>query len=151
MTGRENPSTVGRDQAGAMLREARVAQLATADAAGHPHIVPVCFAFDGTAIYIAIDEKPKRASPRQLRRVRNILANPQVALIVDHYEEDWEHLRYVLVLGTATTAEEGADHARALALLREKYAQYRAMRLEGRPIIKILPTRIVAWAAAGSA
>jgi PPOX class probable F420-dependent enzyme len=134
-----------------MLREARVARLATADAAGHPHIVPVCFAFDGTAIYIAIDEKPKRASPRQLRRVRNILANPQVALIVDHYEEDWEHLRYVLVLGTATTAEEGADHVRALALLREKYAQYRAMRLEGRPIIKILPNRIVAWAAAGSA
>ncbi len=147
MTGSENASTAGRSRADTMLREARVARLATADAAGQPHVIPVCFVFDGTAIYIVIDEKPKRTSPRHLRRVRNILANPRVALVVDHYEEDWDRLRYALVLGTATMAEEGADHARAIALLREKYPQYRAMRLDGRPIIKIVPNRVAAWAA----
>jgi PPOX class probable F420-dependent enzyme len=131
-----------------MLREARVARLATADARGHPHVIPICFVFDGRAIYTAIDEKPKLASPKRLRRIRNIEANPGVALVVDHYDEDWVRLRYVLVSGTAQVIEGGDDHARAVALLQDKYPQYRAMRLEGRPMIKITPGRVVAWAAA---
>ncbi len=131
--------------AGVMLAEARVGRLATADAEGRPHAVPICFAFDGRHLYTAIDEKPKRAAPRRLRRVRNIEANPQVALVVDHYEEDWRRLRYVLISGTARVIAEGREHARAIALLREKYPQYRAMRLEGRPVIKISPRRVAAW------
>lgn len=131
-----------------MLREARVARLATADGRGHPHVIPVCFVFDGHAIYTAVDEKPKLASPRRLRRIRNIEANPSVALVVDLYDEDWGRLRYVLVSGTAQVIEGGDDHARAVVLLRDKYPQYRTMRLEGRPMIKIAPRRVVAWAAA---
>lgn len=128
-----------------MLRDARVARLATADAHGAPHVIPVCFAFDGRAIYSAIDEKPKRTSPRGLRRVRNIVANPRVALVVDHYEEDWRRLRYVLVRGTATIIDRGAEHRRAISRLRDKYRQYRSMPLEARPVLKISPLAISAW------
>ena len=130
-----------------MLRDARIARLATADAQGKPHVIPVCFAFDGHAIYSAIDEKPKRTSPRGLRRVRNIAANPRVALVVDHYEEDWRRLRYVLVQGRATIVDGGPDHRRAIARLRDKYPQYRTMHLEGRPVLKISPSAIAAWEA----
>jgi len=139
----------GSVDAEAMLREARIARLATADPNGQPHVVPVCFAYDGTAIYIVIDEKPKRTAPQRLRRVRNIIANPKVAMIVDHYEEDWRRLRYTLVTGTARVIESGPDHIRAIALLREKYPQYRTMRLEGRPVVVISPAGTIAWAAEG--
>lgn len=147
MAGSADPPTAGGAWAEALLRDARVARLATADATGQPHVVPVCFAVDGTAIYIAIDEKPKRAAPHGLRRVRNILANPRVALIVDHYEEDWRRLRYALVTGTAQVIDSGPDHRRAIVRLREKYPQYRAMRLEDRPVVKLSPHRVVGWAA----
>src|SRR5436853_257731 len=139
---------MGRPRAEAMLlREARVARLATADAAGQPHVVPVCFAVDGRTIYTPLDEKLKRVAPRRLRRVRNIEANPRIALIVDHYEEDWRRLRFALVTGTARIIEDGPEHARAIALLREKYPQYRAMRLEDRPVLVISPNTVVTWAA----
>ncbi len=130
-----------------LLRRARVGHLATADRTGAPHVIPVCFVFDGRTVYSEIDEKPKRASPRRLRRVRNIVANPRVALVVDEYDEDWRRLRYVLVLGTARILERGAEHARAIVLLRRKYPQYRLMRLEDRPLLRITPRRFVAWAA----
>jgi PPOX class probable F420-dependent enzyme len=130
-----------------MLRDARVARLATADAHGAPHVIPVCFVFVRGAIYSAIDAKPKRTSPRGLRRVRNILANPRVALVVDHYDEDWDRLWYVLVQGTATIVDRGGDHSRAIARLRAKYRQYRTMRLDTRPVIKISRLKIAGWEA----
>ena len=141
------PRRRARPFADLMLRSARVARLATADARGAPHVIPVCFAFDGQVIYTAIDKKPKRTSPRGLRRVRNIIANPRVALMIDHYAEDWRRLRYVLVRGTAVILDRGPEHRRAIARLRDKYRQYRTMRLEGRPVLKISPLRIAAWEA----
>ena len=132
----------------------RVAHLATADARGKPLVVPVCFACGKDCIYSVLDEKPKRVTVSRLRRVRNILANPQVCLLVDHYEEDWSRLAYILIEGTAkilTEKSEGTEHAEALRLLREKYPQYRAMRLEGRPVIKISPQRFIPWKATPTA
>ena len=129
----------------------RVARLATADARGKPLVVPVCFVCGKDSIYSALDEKPKRVTASRLRRVRNILSNPQVCLLVDHYEEDWSRLAYILIEGTAkiltekTEGTEGTERAEALRLLREKYPQYRAMRLEGRPVIKISPQRLITW------
>ncbi len=134
--------------ASTMLRDARVARLATADAQGNPHVIPVCFVFDGHAIYTAIDEKPKRTSPHGLRRVRNILANPRVALVVDHYDEDWRRLRYVLIRGTATIIDGGRDHRAAIARLRDKYRQYGTMRLETRPVVKISLVTVTVWGGA---
>ena len=76
----------------AFLVRQRVARLATADAGGRPHAVPVCFAYRTGTIYIALDEKPKDVPPDRLKRVRNILENPDVTLIADRYAEDWGRL-----------------------------------------------------------
>ena len=137
------------------LADARVARLATADANGCPHTIPVCFAFadlgyGGENIYIVLDQKPKTAQLTRLRRVRNILANPQAALIVDHYDEDWQSLRYILVScrGELLTGDED-ETTLAVALLREKYPQYRDMALEGNPVIKLTPRRYTAWSFTG--
>ena len=127
------------------LRSARFGHLATADARGRPHVIPVCYDFDGESIYSVLDAKPKTTPLRQLRRVRNILANPRVSLVVDHYEEDWTNLRYVLVSGDAGLLQEGEEWARAIAMLREKYPQYREMDLDESPVIKITPARFVPW------
>ena len=99
--------------------------LATADANGRPHVIPVCFAYDGQHIYSVLDAKPKRGALTGLRRVRNILANPQVSLVIDHYDEDWTRLWYLLVQGRAELVEDGPEPPAAIALLREKYPQYR--------------------------
>ncbi len=137
------------------LADSRVARLATADANGRPHAIPVCFAYvsdgnRGQAIYIVLDQKPKAVELTRLRRVRNILENPQAALVVDHYDEDWQALRYVLVSCRAELLSGEEDEAaKALALLREKYQQYREMELEGNPVIKLTPQRFTAWSFSG--
>jgi len=127
------------------IRSARVAHLATADAHGQPHVIPICFVFDGKYFYSPIDEKPKRTAPEKLKRVKNIRENAQVALVVDHYDEDWRKLSYVLVSGKARVLLSGAKHRNAVRLLRRKYRQYRSMAIERRPVICIAPTRLRAW------
>jgi PPOX class probable F420-dependent enzyme len=112
----------------AMLREARVGRLGTADAAGRPLVVPVCFVFDSGAIYSAVDDKPKRT--RNLRRLRNVAENPQASLLVDVWDEDWTRLAWVSVDGHPDVLTAGAEFARALEALRAKYPQYRTMNLE---------------------
>ena len=77
--------------------------------------------------------------------VRNIRANPQVSLVVDHYEENWERLWYILISGTAQLLEEGAERPAAIQILREKYAQYRLMNIDPNPVIKITPSNVVSW------
>ncbi len=129
----------------ARLSETPVGHLATADANGRPHVIPVCFAYDGQRIYSVLDAKPKRGSLTGLRRVRNILANPQVSLVIDHYDEDWTRLWYLLLQGHAELVEDGPEPPAAIAMLREKYPQYRAMELDGNPIIKITPERVTGW------
>ncbi len=121
----------------------RVAHLATADANGRPHVVPVCFAYLNRRIYIAIDEKPKRSL--RLKRLRNIEENPRVALVLDRYDEDWLRLAWVLVQGTAAVLDRGPEHGRALTALREKYPQYLEMALEGRPVISVTAERVSSW------
>jgi len=134
-------------RASRLVRSARIAHLATADRSGQPHVVPICFAFDGNCFYSPIDEKPKRSAPAKLKRLRNITANPQVSLVVDHYEEDWSKLCYLLVTGRARVRHSGLTHDRAVTLLRKKYSQYRRMQIDTRPIIVITPKRITFWAA----
>lgn len=133
--------------AAALLRESRVGRLGTADAAGQPLVVPVCYVFDGHHGFSAIDAKPKRVPPRSLRRVRNIEANSRVSLVVDRYDEDWSRLAWVIVEGRADILTAGAERAAAVDLLREKYAQYRAMGLDGEEamLIRITPDRLLFW------
>ena len=84
-----------------LLNQSPVGHLATADKAGRPHVIPFCFACDGRNIYSALDAKPKSGNLRGLRRVRNILENPRVSVVIDHYEADWSKLWYLLVQGHA--------------------------------------------------
>lgn len=108
-------------------------------------MIPVCYAYDGEAIYSVLDAKPKSTALLQLRRVRNILANPQVSIVADHYEDDWSRLRYVLVSGEASMLQDGEEWTQAIVLLREKYPQYQEMDLDESPVIKITPSRFSPW------
>ena len=130
------------------LEQARVARLATVDARLRPHVVPVCFAYDGKVFYTAIDQKPKRVTPEQLTRLRNILEMPQVALLIDKYDEDWTQLWYILVRGKAQLVPMSGNKERAWAIrkLRAKYAQYsRGMLADDAPIIRITPEQTTSW------
>ena len=129
------------------LNRTRVGRLATGDAAGQPHVIPIVFATDGRRLYTPLDEKPKRVEPSQLKRVRNLLENPKVAFVVDDYDEDWTQLAWMLVKGTGKIAEKGEAHATGVRLLEEKYAQYKRMPLKDRPLIVITPSHVTSWKA----
>ena len=107
----------------ARLEGARVARLGTEWDERGPHLVPICFALDGDALVSAVDRKPKRS--RDLRRLRNIRERGWATVLVDHYEEDWSALWWVRLRCRARVLEDGAEFRDALALLTEKYPQYR--------------------------
>jgi PPOX class probable F420-dependent enzyme len=123
----------------------RIGHLATADAQGVPQVLPVCFALAGDDLYIAIDAKPKAGDPARLKRLRNITANPSVAVVFDRYEEDWARLGWVMLRGRAAILPNGPEHAHAQALLRARYPQYTAMDLEGLPVIALRIAAVRHW------
>jgi PPOX class probable F420-dependent enzyme len=132
------------DEAEARRRfaDGRVARIATVDPGGRPRVVPCCFVLDGDVVYSAVDEKPKR-SP-ELARLRDMATNPDVTLVVDHYDEDWDTVWWARVRGTARMAD-GDEEAEGKRLLREKYPQYQAHQL-GR-VVAIDLTEVRGWAA----
>src|SRR5436190_17130210 len=112
------------DEAEARRRfgEAQVVRMATADADGKPHIVPIVFAVEGDRVFSLVDPKPKR-SP-ELKRLQNLRANPKVALLVDEYRDEWEKLWWVRADGTGRVVPEGPERDRAIELVLAKYPQY---------------------------
>lgn len=135
----------------AVVAAARVGRLATVDDRGRPSVVPFCFALiadDEPSVVSVLDEKPKSVADDELARVRHIRAHPDVAFVVDRYDEDWSRLAWVQVKGHARVIAPGEDgHAAAIAALRAKYPQYRAMAIERRPVILIERLRNRAWRA----
>lgn len=127
------------------LKKVRIARLATVDGRGRPHIVPIVFVYAEGILYTPIDLKPKAGQPKRLRRVRNLLSNPHVQVLVDHYDEDWRRLGYVQLRGRAKLIEHGTEYRRAIGLLEGKYHQYKELPLEGRPVIKISIDQTVTW------
>ncbi len=125
----------------------QIARLSTVDRQGQPHLVPICFTYLAGNFYSAIDAKPKRVAPQQLKRIKNILTNPHVALLLDEYNADWSRLRYLLISGEATLLTEGGEYAEAIQALRQKYPQYVQLPLVAgeAPVIKILPVRKHRW------
>ena len=128
-----------------LVETARVARLATVDAAGRPHLVPVCFVLSGGTVYSAVDRKPKRTP--QLRRLANVRARPAATLLVDEYAEDWSRLWWVRLRGPARVLEDGQERLSALALLREKYPQYVEQPPDG-AVLALDVSQWRAWAAA---
>lgn len=137
------------DEARAFLDRHQVAHLATADASGAPHVVPLCFARLADRLYFVADDKPKRRGPRALRRLANIAANPRVALVVDDYDADWARLAYLLLYLDAVPVDDDAEYAAALTALRDRYPGYRAMALAPatHPMIRLTPRRWHLWRA----
>jgi PPOX class probable F420-dependent enzyme len=123
----------------------RVARLATADAAGRPHVVPVCYALSGTTVYFTIDEKPKRTPGARLKRLMNLRENPFAALVADRYHEDWSRLGWVMVQGRAEVLESGPEHDAAQATLRARYPQLAAMRIAALPVVAIRIDHAASW------
>lgn len=146
---------------GRLVADARTATLATIRPDGRPRLVPICFAVappDASEagrllLHSALDEKPKGAAdPRDLARVQDILARPAVELLVDRWDEDWRRLAWVRLGGTAALIgqdEASAERAAAIERLRAKYPQYRAHRLEDRPILRIAIEAVRWWSAEG--
>ncbi len=144
----EGRSTLTADEQ-ALLGRARRAVLATVAADGRPRLVPIAYAYTDGVLYTALDEKPKHVSdPHELARVRDILARPQVTVLVDEWDEDWTRLAWLRLYGQATLLEPiASEHAAAVNLLRDRYSQYARHRLEERPVIRIAVERVVGWSA----
>ena len=124
---------------------ARVARLATVDAGGRPHIVPICFVLVDETLYFAIDAKPK--STTNLKRLRNIAGKPNVSILIDHYENDWSRLWWVRLDGSARIVTADVEIERAMDLLVQRYAQYRATRPPG-PVVAVEIDSMSGWSAA---
>jgi PPOX class probable F420-dependent enzyme len=130
-----------------LLRTARIAHLATSDQYARPHVVPIVFVWQEPVLYTPLDRKPKRGDDwHALRRVRNIETNGRVAIVVDRYDEDWSRLAWVLLEGVATILESGDEREAGAKMLRQKYAQYETLPLEGRPIVRVEIEHEAEWA-----
>ncbi len=130
----------------ARLTQARVARLATITEGGRPHIVPIVFAVDGDTLYFAVDSKPKRTT--DLKRLRNIVANPAVSILADHYDDvDWARLWWVRVDGIARMVTDPDEASRATALLAAKYPQHRKAPPAG-PVAAVQIHSVTGWSSA---
>lgn len=127
------------------LSARRVGHLATADRQAIPHVVPVCYAVSDGALYVTIDDKPKRNAGKPLKRVRNIMENANVAVVVDRYDEDWTRLGWIMIRGRAEILTEGSEHDEAQSMLRSRYPQLEAMRLIRHPVIAVRIERTSSW------
>ena len=136
-----------------IIHKARVARLATVDLECMPHLVPVVFAFDNDRdfYFIPIDGKTKRSRPENLKRVRNIKENPNVALLIDEYNEDWTKLYFIMIQGMASIIggkkldeNEMSLLEKAHKLLCNKYPQYQKIGV-GEYVIMIMPQKVIAW------
>jgi len=136
------------EEARAFAASQRLGHLATADRSARPHVVPVCYALHGDCIYIVIDDKPKRDRHR-LQRLRNLAVNPQAALVIDQYDEDWSRLAFLLIRGEAALVTDEHEYGAALETLRARYPQYRSMALAiaTHPMIRLTPRRHHLWRA----
>ncbi|HEV2887370.1 MAG TPA: TIGR03668 family PPOX class F420-dependent oxidoreductase [Jatrophihabitans sp.] len=130
-----------------LVRAARVARLATVDATGRPHLVPVCFVLDseeGDRVHIAVDHKPKRGT--DLRRTANLRATGRACLLIDRYDEDWSQLWWVRLDGHGGQLQDPAEADRAIDALAAKYPQYREQRPAG-PVLRIEIDAYRGWSA----
>ena len=138
------------DQERTFLLGQRLGRLATADGNGTPHVLPVGYALAADTLYITIDDKPKRTTGRKLKRLQNIIENPQAAVVVDRYDEDWSRLGWVMLRGRAEILDDGDEHDAAQDLLRARYPQLIGMQIESYPVIALRIERVTSWGNLGA-
>lgn len=117
----------------------RVARLATADASGQPHNVPICPLLDRDRIYVGSEASAKK--------VRNIEANPRVAIVFDDYTEAWSYLRGIMIQGVARVVKP-PEFRRLRKKIYAKYLMYESMAALGDDdsvILEITPRRKFSW------
>jgi PPOX class probable F420-dependent enzyme len=131
-----------RAEAMQRLAGSTVARLATVGKDGRPHIVPIVFVIEKDTLYFAVDAKPK--STTNLKRLKNIAANPAVSVLADHYEDDWMKLWWVRADGTARVVVDSAEAAHATDMLANKYEQHARARPDG-PVVAIHIDRVTGW------
>jgi pyridoxamine 5'-phosphate oxidase family protein len=125
MTGRPLAS-FSEAELGYLLGERRLGRLATADATGTPHVVPVGWRYNpelGTIDVSGLDLTVTK-------KFRNVRENPRAAFVVDDLASTvpWRP-RSVMVQGSATAVEAAPDDRPAV----------------GGAVIRIFPERIVSW------
>jgi PPOX class probable F420-dependent enzyme len=126
-----------------LIESTRVAHLGLTDDGGRPRVLPVTFAVAASNLVTAIDHKRKQVPPDRLARIRWLQGNPQAALTIDHYEEDWSRLAWVQALGTIQILE--ANNApEAIEALTQRYEQYQSTPPTG-PILQLTPERLIWW------
>jgi len=132
-----------------IIDKATVARLATVDSEYKPHLIPVVFVFDNDCYFIPIDDKTKRSKPENLKRIKNIQQNPNVALLIDEYNEDWRKLYFIMIQGKASIirgkeSEQNEQVEKAHKLLSAKYVQYQKIGI-GEYVIMIVPQKVITW------
>jgi PPOX class probable F420-dependent enzyme len=136
-----------------IIDKARLARLATVDSECMPYLVPVVFAFDGKDYYILIDKRAKHSKPENLKRIKNIQANSNVALLIDEYDEDWTKLYFAMIQASLISNKKERQEQNELPLLLlekahkllyEKYPQYQKISM-GQYVIMIHPQKVITW------
>jgi nitroimidazol reductase NimA-like FMN-containing flavoprotein (pyridoxamine 5'-phosphate oxidase superfamily) len=133
------PARVPR-KAAALVTWERVCRVATVNAEGIPHVVPVCHIFHDGRIYFG--------SARDATKVKNLETNPHATVSVDSYSDAWSALRGVMVQGTARVIGRGGRFRALRARLYRKYPQYPGEAALGESdsvIVEVTPTRVFAW------
>ena len=134
-----------------IIDKATVARLATVDSECKPHLIPVVFVFDNDCYFIPIDEKTKQSKPENLKRIKDIQQNPNVALLIDEYNEDWRKLYFIMIQGKASIIGGKELEQNELVLLEKahkllsgKYVQYQETGI-GEYVIMIVPQKVITW------
>jgi PPOX class probable F420-dependent enzyme len=134
-----------------LITTARVGHLATAALNLQPYLTPVVFIAQQNSILIPLDNKPKTIDVNRLRRVKNIEENPKVSFLVDHYDEDWTHLWFVMIIGNAKliqlnrkTERKTKEMTKIRNMFLKKYSQYAKIGI-GKTYIKLMIEKTIYW------
>ncbi|MCH2352240.1 MAG: pyridoxamine 5'-phosphate oxidase family protein [Pseudomonadales bacterium] len=130
---------LSKNELNTLLDETPVARLATIGIKG-PHIVPVVFVRAEKQIVIPIDGKPKKG--KTLQRELNIERNPNVSLLIDHYETDWSKLWWVRIDAQAVRIDLDSS---SLIHLQSKYVNYRSLVEPGEFGFRLTIKHVATW------